>query len=78
MLTMATCFKALKDYKNTAKYLQRAIEQAPNIDSIARELGSIYYFYLNEKEKGKLFLRKALKLNPDSPQNIALKVFHQK
>jgi protein O-mannosyl-transferase len=78
MLTMATCYKTLKDYKNTAKYLQRATEQAPNKDYIARELGSIYYFYLDEKEKGKLFFKKALKLNPYSPQNIALKAFFQK
>ncbi len=78
MLTLANCYKTLKDYKNAARYLHRATEQAPNKDYIARELGSIYYFHLNEKEKGKLFLRKALKLNPYSPQNIALKALFQK
>ena len=78
MLTIATCYKTLKDYKNTAQYLQRAIEQDPYKDYIARELGSIYYFNLDEKEKGRLFFRKALELNPFSPQNIALKAFFKK
>ncbi len=78
MMTLVQCYKTLKDYKNAARYLHMAIEYYPYKDYLARELGSIYYFNLNEKEKGKLFFRKALELNPFSPQNIALKAFLKK
>ncbi len=78
MLTLSKCHKTLKNYKKTAEYLHRATEQAPDKDYIARELGSIYYFYLNDKEKGRLYFQKALQLNPYSSQNIALKTFLKK
>ena len=78
MLTLAKCHQTLKNYKKTAEYLHRAIKQAPNKDYIARQLGIIYYFYLNKKNKGKLFFQKALNLNPSSHQNNALKRFLKK
>jgi len=75
MLTLAKCHQNLKNYKKAAEYLDRAIKQAPTKDYIARQLGSIYYFYLNKKVEGKLFFQKALNLNPYSDQNKALKRF---
>ena len=55
VLSLANCHKTLKNYEKSAMYLQKAIRLKPNKDYIARELGTIYYFNLDEKEKGRLF-----------------------
>ena len=54
----------LKEYKEAAEALNKAIQLNPGWDKAHKILGIIYFQFLNKKKEGVHHLRKALKLNP--------------
>lgn len=73
MVGLGKCYYQLKEYKNAVFYLREAIENQPSMDFPFRMLGMIHYFNLNEKEKGLFYFRQALRLNPNHPNNAAMR-----
>lgn len=73
MVGMAVCYKYLGNYQSAIGYLKKALVIRPKMDRAFRELGSIYYFNLGDRETARFYFGQALRLNPGHPNNPVIK-----
>lgn len=73
MIGLGRCYKETGNYDIAINYFRKALQVRPSSDAAFLELGLLYYFDRNEKEKGRFYLKQALRLNPNLPDKESLK-----